>query len=64
MFIAVYDIGGSNVAFFTTSGQGRGTYSVPGHITSPAALGPEVFAFNTPNCTYCIDPVCGRTWTI
>lgn len=64
MFVAVYDIGGTDVTFFTENGQGRGMFSIPGRITSPAALGPNLFAFNTPNCTVCIDPGAGRMWTV
>jgi len=63
-FVAVYDIGGTDVAFFTTGGQGVGSYPIPGRITSPAALGPTTFAFNTPTGTFCIEPATGREWMV
>jgi len=63
-YIAVYDIGGTDVAFFTVNGSGAGIFSVSGRITSPALLGPRVFAFNTPTGTFCIEPAIGRTWMI
>jgi len=63
-FVAVYDIGGTDVTFFTADGQGVCSYSIPGRITSPAALGPRVFAFNTPSATVCIEPATGREWMV